>query len=119
MSEEDTGEEVVFGDEVVRDGVVWYWGMDNQPISLLDWAVLSSSEEKILARTQVGTATVVTAWLGMNDGVPLPEGQAPTRNFGTHVMNSVTEIFSGTRQEALETHERVVEQIRERRVTSI
>lgn len=46
--------------------------------------------------------TVTTAWLGINDGQPLPEGEVPQRNWGTLV--GAEEIFAATREQARADH---------------
>lgn len=91
--------------DVERDGLVWFWDPDGQPISLRQWVDLFTRVEELGLRweTKLPDGTFVrTAWLGTNDGHPLPRGVAPQANWGTLIVDR--EIFAQTREQARRDH---------------
>jgi hypothetical protein len=94
-------------DSIVREGLVWFWDMDGQPCSMRTWADLMNKPERILRQTVFADHEVVTAWLGVNEGTPLPPGEEPNCNFGVLVKiggEVSSETFYPTAEAALAAH---------------
>jgi hypothetical protein len=98
-------------DDTERDGLVWFWGYDGEPISLREWTTLFGREDRFLARTDTPGGLVVTAYLGTNDGEPLPPGEKPWAIFGTYAWGQDDETTSATREDAYAIHEEVVKRL--------
>lgn len=96
-------------DDVVVGGQVWYWDHEGQPCSLRTWAREFEAPRRFRLETVVGSQKVVTAYLGVNDGFPLPAGETPTAIYGTLVGRS--EYFSPSREAATAMHEQQVERL--------
>lgn len=93
---------------VVRDGMHWYWDHDAQPCSLDQW--MREFDNRFRIETVVGGTKVISAYLGMNDGMPLPVGEEPMAVFGTLVGER--EIPSPTRAHAEDVHAAEVARLR-------
>lgn len=95
---------------VIRGGKHWYWDHDSQPCSLDRW--VQEFDNRMRIETLVGDTWVVTAYLGMNDGNPLPPGEEPEAVFGT-LVGRHRELLSPTREHAVATHHAEVARLRE------
>lgn len=96
-------------DQVLSGGYAWYWDHDGQPCSLRTWVAEMERPDRFRLETVIGTRKVITAYLGTNDGMPLPAGEAPTSIYGT--LAGRTEYFSPTREAATVMHEMQVERL--------
>jgi hypothetical protein len=104
QAERDAVADGVWND-IERNGFVWFWDPDGQPISLRAWVDLFSHIEEHALRWETKLPDgmyVRTAWLGSNNGQPLRLGVVPQKNWGTIVGER--EIFAATRDQARRDH---------------
>lgn len=98
-------------DEIVRhaDGTPMFWDRERKPLTLREFGQLFQDHSyRILARTDIGDATVTTAWLGVDQG---PLGEDLPQIFGTIIRRGDqwgTERFDATEADALTRHADVV-----------
>jgi hypothetical protein len=87
-----------------------FYGLDGQLITLEEWAELTISDKKILARDEIGDYLVSTVLLGIDHCFHINPGMKPII-FETMVFKDDDEDYVerySTKEEALEGHKRAV-----------
>lgn len=98
------------------DGRPVYFDRDGEPLRLLDWGAKREDVNYCrIGLTEVGEATVVTTWMGMNTSI----GASPPVIFETMICEgpySLSRMPYATEDEARQGHSRTVDDLRAERV---